>query len=340
MFVSLLQQIFLRAEGQGLAAAANQRVGGLCQGDLDDAVEQVVDQLHSRLRAAPNYARVLRDPVIATFRYIDELAESIPGPLLVSRSTFAEDPRVNAFFVSPQHIREVFSQNEDVRRLFDANPLADECWALLCVRKQERRQPGMALVNDEVRKDVMQTSVSFSDHQVISPGVDELSARCALKCCMFKGLLSHVRHKAAEAKTNSEDLENRLQVLNNRLRRLPQQGDPEGHRAKLSAQIQDLERQLESQELRLRTIKEHLDFVACALKNPGDFLKAGRCSLRLNRLAVKLEHDSGEPGYDLELSEIHIGSHHPRIGALVRFPRNELLPQTDFLRQADLFLAM
>ena len=65
-----------------------------------------------------------------------------------------------------------------------------------------------------------------------------------------------------------------------------------------------------------------------------------RCSLRLNRQAAKLELGSLGPGHELELSEIHIASHQPRIGALVRFPRGELLPQPDMLKQADLFLAV
>jgi hypothetical protein len=340
MFASLLQQLFLRTNGADAAVAAAQRVGGSCRHDFSDAVEHVVDQLYGRLRMVPNYARVLKEPIATTFRYIDEVAESIPGPLLCSRATFAEDPRVNAFFVNPQHIQEVFSHSEEVRRLFETNPLADDCWALLCMHKQEHTQPGMALVNDQVQRDVMLTSVSFSDHQVVSPGIDEASARCALKCCMFDGLLAHVRRRATEAKTRTQDIESRLNALKARQRRATQQHDPQYQAAELQEQIEALQQQLMAQDLHLGTIGEHLDFVACALSHPAEFLSTDRCSLRLNRQAVKLETGSTEPGYELELSEIHIASHQPRIGALVRFPRGELLPQPDLLKQADLFLAI
>ncbi len=62
--------------------------------------------------------------------------------------------------------------------------------------------------------------------------------------------------------------------------------------------------------------------------------------LRLTRLGIMLEAGSSEPGYELGVSEIRIASHRPRIGALVRFPREELLPKPDFVRQADIFLAL
>ena len=57
----------------------------------------------------------------------DELVERMPGSFLCSRSTFSADPRVKAFFVNPRHLQEVFSQNRDVRELFDTNPMAEEC---------------------------------------------------------------------------------------------------------------------------------------------------------------------------------------------------------------------
>jgi hypothetical protein len=304
-----------------------------------DAVEHVVDKLGGRLRIVPKYARVLEGPIAAALRHVDELAESIPGPLLCSRPMFAQDPYVNAFFVSPQHIQEVFSESEEVRQLFDDNPLASECWALLCMRMRETEKPGVALVDGDVRHDVMQTSVSFGDHQVISPGADEHLARCALKCCMFSDLLAQIRKQATEAKLRNDDLENRLNLSKARLRRLSQKGDDlDGQQARLVAEIEDLEQQLAGQEPRLRTVNDQLDFVADALSRPAALLRTDRCALRLNRLSVKLACDDGEAGHDLQLSTLHVGPHSPRVAALVRFPREELLPQRDLLHRADLFL--
>lgn len=340
IFPSLLQQLLQRASGADTGAPMQVPAGVSCRGDLSGVVEQVVDQISGRLRTSPNYRRALEAAIATAIRYVDEVADAIPGPLLCSRASFAVDPRVNAFFVNPQHVQQVFSQSEEVQELFDANPLAEDCWALLCMHKHEQTMLGMALVNDEVQRDVLRTAVSFSDHQVVSPGTDESSARCALKCCMFDGLLAHIRHRAKHAKTRTQDLESRLHALQARLHRRSRLGLPDGQAAVLRSQIDDLQRQLGKQGLRLRTIREHLEFVAGALSHPAEFLRTDRSALRLNRQSVKLEDGSAEPGYHLDLAEIRIASHQPRIGALVRFPRRDLLPRPDMLKQADLFLAI
>ena len=339
MLASMLQEVFHRFSG-AFSDLPPQGTVGSCAASLDEVVEHVVAEVSSRLRAIPGYARALRDPVLTTFRYIDGIVEAIPAPLLCCRSSFTDDPRINAFFVSPQHIQEVFSQSKEVRDLFETNPLAEECWALMCMRQEERTQFGMALVGGEVRKDVMQTAVSFTDHQVVSPGIDEATARCALKCCMFNGLLAHIRRRANDARTRIAELENRIVVAKRRLRVLGQDFSRKSARRGLEAEIERLQGELSEDPLRLPTLNDHLRFAVECLSNPADILQAETRSLSLTRMAIKLEKGSEEPGYELTLPEIRIASHAPRISTLVHFPREELLPKQDFLREADIFLSL
>jgi hypothetical protein len=299
------------------------------------AVEHVVDQISGRLRAAPGYAKVLRGPVETTLRYIDEVAEQVPGPLTCSRAAFGSDSEVNAFFVSTTHLQEVFSRSPEVRQVFDAHPDALECWALLCMQTKERQRFGTALVRDQVQGDVMQTTLSFRDHQVIAPGPSEPDARQALKCCMFSGCLGHLRRRLDEA-TERRD---KVQVLRQRLSRLGTKPDTEGRRAELKRQIEDAEREMSSQDPPIADISDRLRFVAQALANPSELLHATRKQIHLSRLGIQIDEGSDESGHRLVLSEIRVVSHAPRIGALVRFPRTDLLPQIDFVGQADLFLS-
>jgi hypothetical protein len=53
-----------------------------------------------------------------------------------------------------------------------------------------------------------------------------------------------------------------------------------------------------------------------------------------------LDQGVADSGNQVPLFEIRVASHTPRVGALVRFPRAELLPRQDFVRGADLFLAL
>ena len=340
VFANFLQQIFYSLARQDVGLEAAPGKAGLCQNGLAEAVEHVIDAVDRRLRIAPKYHRRLNEPVARVLRYIDDAGEAIPGPVLCSRSSFSDDPYVNAFFASPQHAQEVFSQSEEVRRLFDETPLAEDCWALLCMGVQKKTQPGLALVGDDVRSDVMQTSISLSDHQIVSPGVDEPSARCALKCCMFNAFLVHIRRELVSARTRDMAAHGRLQSLRARQRRLTQQLETSAEAVMLQNEVRDLERRRVADDGHLDSIAGRLEFVAGILSQPEAFIRSERCFLRLNRRASKLEPGSEANGGDLQLSKIHIASHDTRIAALVRFPRAELLPRPDMLKQADLFLAM
>ncbi len=135
--------------------------GSACFGTMIEAVDLVVGEIDPRLRALPGYARRLKQPLAMVFQFIDELVEAVPGAILCNNIAFSDDPRVSAFFVNPEHMKETFSRSEDVRRMFDANLEVDDCYALLSMKKVESQQFGMALVGDSVRSDVLQTTVEL-----------------------------------------------------------------------------------------------------------------------------------------------------------------------------------
>jgi hypothetical protein len=187
---------------------------------------------------------------------------------------------------------------------------------------------------------VAQTAVNFTSHQVVSPGASAADARRALKCCIFNGLLEHIRRSAIASKTQTDELERRLRLLRNSQSQLAQEPNGQTSRGDLLNEIEAAETALETHDPILKTTRDHLDYVAHTLANPAGFLSTAVHSLRLSRMGIMIEPGSEEKGFDLSLSEIHVASRKPRIGALVRFPRDELLPRDDFLKKADLFLAI
>jgi hypothetical protein len=336
---SFLQEMFLRFGGVFVSWNGDDEADRSCLGALTEAVEHVVDQTHGRLRLLPGYSRRLREPIAATFRYIDDLVERVPGAMLCCRSTFSDDPRVSAFFVDPPHLQEVFSQNRLVRDLLENNPHTDECWALLCMKKEERQHLGVSLVGDSVHREVMQTAVSFTDHQVLAPGGSEAEARVALKCCIFNGLLAYVKNRASESKTRAMTLESRRKSLRTRLSQAGTEGDG-ASRAELERKIALVEREIAQGVPRLTSLEDYLEFVADVLGNPQQYLNGCSSSIRLSRLGIKLEGGRTDAGNEIPLFLFRLASHTPRVGSLVRFPRAELLPPQDFVRRADLFLTL
>jgi hypothetical protein len=338
--VSFLHEMFLRFGGAFKSWNGEQELHRpSCSGSLIQAVEHVVDETHSRLRFLPGYTRRLQDPVATAFGYIDELVEELPEPILCSRSTFAEDPRVNAFFVDPRHLQKVFSENAGVHELFDRDPSVNECWALLCMRKEEHQQLGMSLVGDLVQRDVMQTLVNFTDHQIYSPAATEAEARCSLKCCIFNSLLAHIRRRASDEKIRIVELENRRQSLLSRSHRATPDNGGESAQ-ELQRQIDDIGRELAGEIPRLASPEYHLDLVTDVLGNPARYVAGSLYSIRLSRLGIRLADGSDDTGNEIALFEIRVASQGTRVGVLVHFPRAELLPRQSFVQRADFFLSV
>jgi hypothetical protein len=336
MLAAFLSATFRRFGGGFDELSAADGPSPACARTLEQAVEHVVDEISGRLRAVPGYARRLRGPVATALRSIDQLVEEIPGVLPCRRATYMSDPRVNAFFVNYAALQEVFSQSREVRDLFDTNAGADQCFALLCMQREERRQLGMAVDGDVLRRDVMQTTVSFTDHQLVSPGPDETDARCALKCCIFNNLIGHIRLESAGAQTRAAELERRAQAWRARLKRAAP-GSPA--QAALRREVDAIEAELHTPALRLATLDDHFRYVADTLSNPHRVVSSRRYSLFLDRLGIRYDAAGDAGARELTLSEIHVAGRRPRVAALVSFPRAELMPERDFIREASIFLA-
>jgi hypothetical protein len=135
-------------------------------------------------------------------------------------------------------------------------------------------------------------------------------------------------------------LQGRIQALRARQRGISKETPRIADTETLQSEIHELERQYLGESKQLDSISGRLDFVARMMSQPDQFISSENCFLRVNRQAAKLEPGSEENDTDLKLSKIRIASHRTRVAALVCFPRDELLPKPDMLKQADLFLAV
>jgi len=336
---SLLQEIFSRFGGTFKPWDDEEATEPPCSGTLTQVIEHVVDETYSRLRFLSGYSQRLRGPVATALDHIDALVEGVPEAILCSRAAFSQDRRVNAFFAGPNHLQEVFSRSAEVHDLLEANPETEACWALLCMKIEEHRQLGVALVGDVVRKDVMQTTVNFIDHQVLSPATSETGARCSLKHCIFNGLLAYIRKRARDDDIKVTELESRRDFLVTRLRRNTPEDDDESRTA-LQQELDEIGETLAREIPQLASLESRLDLVADVLGNPAQYVSGNLRTVRLNRMGIKLDSDRADTGDAVPLFEIQVAGQGTRIGTLVRFPRAELLPRQDLVRKADLFLTL
>lgn len=303
--------------------------------EILNAVENVIDATDSRIRLVSGYRKRLYGLVHNALEFTDTLVEQIPGSIEVGRRTFVSDPYVNAFFVNVSDLHSIFRHSSEIRDFEDEHRLdeAPHCYALLCMRKSERTIMGMELSGDVLRRDVQQVAVSFSDHRIYSPAPSERETRQGLKQCLFGGLVTNALERIMQQKLVSHRLQTERQVLHTRLRHLQQtlkQTEHNGRdRTALTAGVNDIELQLASIENQLMDTRpatplESLQQVITVFSRPEEFVRLEHCSLRLDKMGIKLCDDSRQPCNTLNLTEVIIGDQLPRVVTLAKFPRDEL----------------
>jgi len=298
-----------------------------------NTLESVVDGTDSKIRLVPGYKKKLQGSIHYSLEFADDLVNQIPMAVEVSSSTFTSDPYVNAFFTNVTDLQSIFSHSSEVQDYMEGcHDNNARCCALLCMHREEKTVMGMELSGNMMKKDVMQTAVSFSDHRVYSPAPSETETREGLKNCLFQGLVTNALERIVQLRLASHQLQNRRQVLHARLRRHRQQ----------TGKVSQGTRTIEKTNLELKKIEEEmlhaplltpqilLQQVLEVFSKPDDFVQVRKLQLRLNKMGIKISDNSAQADNKLNLTEVIIGNNPPRVVTLAMFPRKELLAKTVF----------
>ena len=301
--------------------------------DALNAVENVVDGTDSKIRLVPGYRKKLQGTIRDSLEFADDLVNQIPLAIEVSSSTFTSDPYVNAFFTNVTDLQSIFSHSSEVQDyMADCHDKNARCCALLCMQRTEKTVMGMELSGNMVKKDVMQTAVSFSDHRVYSPAPSETETRKGLKNCLFQGLVTNALERIVQLRLESHQLQSRHQMLHARLRRHKKQTG-NGNQATRGIEETGMElKKIEKKMLHapLLTPQIMLQQVIDIFSKPDEFVQVRKLQLRLNKMGIKISGDSAQADNKLNLTEVRIGNNPPRVVTLAMFPRKELLAKTVF----------
>jgi hypothetical protein len=313
-------------------------------------VERIVDDVDPSLRMLSGYRKRLSEPVAGALSYIEGLVERIPPALRVDRGHFLKDPLVNAFFVNPRDFQGIFASAPTIREFFDhcGDPNLQECCALMCMHKEERKVLGLELDGELMRREVAQVSVSFSDHQLLSPSVSEQGVREGLKWCMFDGLIANAKQQLMHLHGWADRLKDQDRILWAKLRAL----QTKANRLE-SLSRSSIETQREMQEVRHRLDQNHQqqnrlraasadDYLATLidmLNHPQTYVAVDEVSMCLNKMGIKIPESSSQPGNRIRFAEVRMANVPPRVVVLVYVPRPELLPQDNVWERAQSYLA-
>ena len=332
----MLQQLIARIKqslGQRRAARAAARAR---DEEVRLAIEHVVDEINPKLRAVSNYRKKLRQPVERALAFSKEIVASVPGPVAVNRTAWSSDPMVRAFFTGVEDMRQVLSRNDEVHDYFAGDKSAQQpCYALLNMQRSERTVLGVEGSGDIIKRDVLQTSVSFKDRKVVKPAASEAQLRQELEQRAFEVLVAYVLERITAMIADRHSLKEKQLLLDMQLRlaqvkqaslsSLLEDRDAGAEDLDALQQQQHTTQAFEQASARLLTLDDYIDRITEVLGHPAEHFKARQITMRLSQMNIKRDEQAPGAANDLELTELLLGDEIRRIVLTITFPRDELV---------------
>lgn len=310
---------------------------------INAAIEHLIDGIDPNMRLILGHKKKLTKAVTTALEYIDRLVETIPGPVEFNKKAFGANPLVNAFFATAGDLQKIFSQNEILRVFFEdpMNVNVDQCYALMCMEKQEHAGFGMELEGDFIKKDVPRISVNFFGHNILSPAATEKAVRESLKNCIFDALVSNAFERVVIGHMRGAGSDEYRKVLDRRYKASQAWGQEltdlllsiradTRSKNEVTENNTGVKQGKESGSGYIETPGDRLELVKNMLMYPEKIIRLNHIIMNLTRMGVKVDGASNQPANKIELAELEITDVWRRIILIVKYPRNEMLAKNDF----------
>jgi hypothetical protein len=296
------------------------------------AIERAVDGTDPWLRAVSGYRKKLKPAVLRAMDHVVTLVDALPPPVIMSRESYRDDPRVKALFISTAEMREVFGKDRSLAE-FLLGPKANSplVTALLFMEKMENRILGVEMSGDTVMRDVPQVTVCFESHRLLDPAADEAETRLRLKRRAFDYLIRVALQRISAAKSERKDLERRNALVRAKLDVLRRAGwgftedesSPDDTIGGLEENLRHIEAHLSALGSDDRMLASYLDIVIGVLNRPEEHLRGGKETLIVDRMGIKREQVSSN-ATELTLSTLCDSAGRCRVSQLISLPCEEL----------------
>ena len=292
------------------------------------AVEEVVEIADPIIRLAHRYRRTLLPAVETAMGYCHHIVNSIPGPVLLRRKTYDDDPVVKALFLSPENMETILQQ----ARKNAAPGEGKELFALLTMMTTEKTVYGHKQQGEMILRDVPMQAVTFVDHRIVAQAPDLQATLSQLEQRSLELLAGVAMEKIASLRLNLAELRERRERLSSMHRilcgkrqtfELLAQPDPENATKiyELKALLSETEKDIESARKDIETPGDTLEHLKRIMASPADTLVYREQSLRLNWMNIITKDGEEGESYQVNLAELSLSEELKRSVVLVRFDR-------------------
>jgi hypothetical protein len=316
-----------------------------------ELTELVVDTVDPRIRLQSRYAAKLEGCMRKTISHLRALGRQPLDPLLLTRSAWSDDPRLNAFFASANDVPAFLGRSKELREFFrvPSNREAGEAFALLAMKREERTVLGVQQQGEQVQHDVPLATVSFSGHRLFAPSATLEATRLEVGRRIIRRLAQLSLKRIVDLDMKAAELGERKAWLAARLRLVKLAVDGAAglleDTAQTRSQIAAIERELKETvhdyietKSSIATLDACIGHIDAVFSHPEQQVSLQGTPLRLSRMGVRV--DAGHPGpvNEFVMTELAIGEGLSVVIAIVRCSLAELPPEEDLLSNAERFL--
>ncbi|KAF0190149.1 MAG: hypothetical protein FD168_447 [Desulfobulbaceae bacterium] len=293
------------------------------------ATEHVVEIADPVIRQARRYRQVLRDPIAGAMTYFQSLTEVIPGPVVLHRNRYYDDPLVKALFASPDELEEVLRLSPEVNALRQQGHTG-EVVAMMTMVQNERTIFGSKQEGEMLLREVQMQAVSFSSHRVVAPagdlevtktGIVERGLEVLASVAMEK--ITTLRARKAELTGKREYLKGMAKIYSGKSYRQAMFAPPDiqdrEELRKIEQLLDEANREFEELQAQIALPEQSLGYLEAIMREPDKMLFARTQSLRLNWMGVRVDNDPDSKGNDIRLAEFSLQEELRRSAVLVSF---------------------
>ncbi|GAB2181460.1 hypothetical protein DLREEDagrD3_16830 [Denitratisoma sp. agr-D3] len=166
---------------------------------------EVVDPV---LNVVGGVVKTLEPAVATAMAYCAELVAQLPPAISINRSHFATDPMVHAMFASADDIDVMLGRSTAMREFLAEgdNAFADDCYALVGMRQNQKTVLGMVQQGDVIQSDVPRQYLYFSDHTLRELSSSEEITRHRLQLAAFDSLVHQFADQMVEKRKCRDEL--------------------------------------------------------------------------------------------------------------------------------------
>lgn len=265
---------------------------------LKAAMARAISAVEPLLSQTDGYPEHYRQPVSTALDYATRLAASLPGPVTLDREAYAKDALVHVLFPDIDAISAAFTSSLDLQQYLHESPPDSEFYALMGMRRVEKKILGMEPAGMIVQRDVAQQVVYFDNHTLEAPSPSESLSRELIALRFFDSLVGKVKTRIEQRKQGKESLIVKRNALMSRLNSAndPDRPAAEERMATLTSGLQSIMASLE--------LGNYISDFEAVLLHPEESLRLEQVPIVLDSMGIRRNGDDADRGKPFTFSEL------------------------------------